>query len=115
MNDDAASSKKGAPAGYRCVVWQSHIGVGGVRVQVPSPLQLPRLALASHRRLKATERRSERRQRPAGEAAARQAGRREGKGGPQRRGRDSQTAVACAGCGRPLGSSLKQPGASTPR
>jgi hypothetical protein len=36
-------------------------------------------------------------------AAARQAGRRDDEGGPQRRGGDSQTVVACAGCGRPLG------------
>ena len=43
-------------------------------------------------------------------AAARQAGRRDDEGGPQRRGGDdSQTVVACAGCGRPLGPSLKQP------
>jgi hypothetical protein len=42
--------------------------------------------------------------------AARQAGRWEGEGGPQRRGGDSQTALARAGCGRPLGvPSLEQP------
>jgi len=50
---------------------------------------------------------------PATAAASpdpRQAGRRDDEGGPQRRGGDdSQTVVACAGCGRPLGPSLKQP------
>src|SRR5215472_5516767 len=48
---------------------------------------------------------------PATAAASpdpRQAGRRDDEGGPQRGGGDSQTVVACAGSGRPLGPSLKQ-------